>query len=395
MNANTGKVPKAYNKLNALTTVDVQFMAMLVRMSSDFQKQILKGYKEDDWWKWVNKQIDENDELGKDAMKMLFVWKRNLSMTKADPYFGPKLKEKTNPELETVSESKANEIKIKKNNKLIFHFDCVTSVQQLCISLKAAAEVIAIVHGDGHPGFNKCYKTIIKLWYMRRLVKQLQSYIKHCPQCLVLQTSQHQPYGLLQPIYSPAVPYHTIMLDFILVLPTSDKGYNTILLLTDKYTKKVSLPPGKATYLIADWAQVLIDRLDLVNWGIPKAIISDRDLKFLSDLWKAIHAALSVKLLYSTAYHPQTNRSSECTNQTAEIALQFYLHTMNQPEDWPKVLLRIQLLINNIKSVATTRTPNKVALGFTPNRLLDLLFGSIGLSHKVAQIKAKDAISFT
>lgn len=102
-----------------------------------------------------------------------------------------------------------------------------------------------------------------------------------------------------------------------------------------------------------------------------------------------------MKLLYSTAYYPQTNRSSECTNQTAEIALQFYLHTMNQPEDWPKVLLRIQLLINNIKSVATTRTLNKVAPGPTPNRLLDLLFGSIGLSHKVAQIKAKDAISFT
>lgn len=284
MNANTGKVPKDYNKLNALTTVDVQFMAMLVQISSDFQKQILKGYKEDNWWKWVNKQIDENDELGKDAMKMLFVWKRNLSMTEVDPYFGPKLKEKTNAELETASESKANEIKIKKNNKLIFHFDCVTSVQQLCIPPKAAAEVIAIVHGDGHPGFNKCYKTIVKLWYVRRLVKQLQSYIKHCPQCLVLQTSRHQPYGLLQPIYSPAVPYHTITLDFILVLPTSDKGYNTILLLIDKYTKKVSLPLDKATYLIADWARMLIDRLDLVNWGISKAIISDRDLKFLSDL---------------------------------------------------------------------------------------------------------------
>ena len=123
------------------------------------------------------------------------------------------------------------------------------------------------------------------------------------------------------------MPYHTITLDFILALPTSDEGYDTILSLTDKYTKKVSLPPGKATYSAAEWARVLIDRLDLVDWGIPKAIISDRDPKFLSELWTAMHEALGMKLLYSTAYHPQTDGSSERTNQTAEIALGFYLHT--------------------------------------------------------------------
>lgn len=144
--------------------------------------------------------------------------------------------------------------------------------------------MIAIAHEDGYPGFNKCYKTIVKLWYMRGLVKQLQLYIKHYLQCLVLQTRQHQLYRLLQPIYSPVIPYHTIMLNFILALPTSDKGYNTILLLIDKYTKKVFLLSGKAIYLVADWVRVLIDQLDLVDWGISKVIISDWDPKFLLDL---------------------------------------------------------------------------------------------------------------
>ena len=135
--------------------------------------------------------------------------------------------------------------------------------------------MITIAHGDSHSEFNKCYETIVKLWYVRRLVKQLCQYIKHCPQCLVLQTIRHKPYGLLQPIHLPAVLYHTIILNFILVLLTSDKGYNIILLLTDKYTKKISLPPGKAMYSAAEWARVLINRLDLIDCGIPKAIISD------------------------------------------------------------------------------------------------------------------------
>ena len=107
-----------------------------------------------------------------------------------------------------------------------------------------------------------------------------------------------------------------------------------------------------------------------------------------------MHKALDMKFFYSTTYHPQTNGSSEHTNQTAEIMLQFYLYTMNQPEDWPKVLPRIQSLINNTKSAVITKTSNKIALGFTFNWPLDLLSGSIGLSHKMAQIEAKDTISF-
>lgn len=107
-----------------------------------------------------------------------------------------------------------------------------------------------------------------------------------------------------------------------------------------------------------------------------------------------MHEALGVKLLYLTAYHLQIDGSSERTNQTAEIVLQFYLHTMDQPEDWPKVLLRIQLLMNNSKSTFTTKTPNEVALDFTPNQPLDLLAGLIGLDYEMAQVEAKDAISF-
>lgn len=34
-----------------------------------------------------------------------------------------------------------------------------------------------------------------------------------------------------------------------------------------------------------------------------------------------MHAAFDMKFLYSTAYYPQTNGSSELINQTAEIVL--------------------------------------------------------------------------
>lgn len=41
-------MPKDYNELNALAIVDMQFTAVLVRMSNNFQKQIFKSYKKED-----------------------------------------------------------------------------------------------------------------------------------------------------------------------------------------------------------------------------------------------------------------------------------------------------------------------------------------------------------
>ena len=173
--------------------------------------------------------------------------------------------------------------------------------------------------------------------------------------------------------------------------------WDVVLSVTDKFTKRVTYIPGKKTWLAAQWAVALVDRLQTADWGAPKAIISDRDRKFLSELWTALFKHLGVDLLYSTAYHPQTDGSSERTNQTAEIALRFYIHTLEKPSQWPTVLPRLQSLLNNSTS-SNGNTPNEVAYGFQPNTALDLLSKQapvdIGVDRAGARIAAEDAISF-
>lgn len=68
---------------------------------------------------------------------------------------------------------------------------------------------------------------------------------------------------------------------------------------------------------------VLLHRLDIANWGLPKGIMSDRDKKFMSEMWIKLFTELGVRPVYSTAYQPQTDGDSE---QTVEIALGFFLH---------------------------------------------------------------------
>ena len=185
----------------------------------------------------------------------------------------------------------------------------------------------------------------------------------------------------MQPILSPPWPFHTITLDFILGLPTSIEGFDCVMSVTDKFSKAVTFVPGKTNWGGREWAVQLLARLDLLGWGLPNAIISDRDVQFVAGLWRAIFEHLHVKLFYSTAYHPQTDSASEATNQQAEIALWYYLMTMDNLAEWPTVLPRLQAASNNTYRSSTCQTPNEVLYGFRPSEALDLLQRSFPIKH--------------
>ena len=90
------------------------------------------------------------------------------------------------------------------------------------------------------------------------------------------------------------MPFYTLTLDFILALLTSEKGYDTIMSVTNKYTKRLTGIPGKAIWSAAQWAIALLNRLKIADWGISKALISNRDRKFLSELWEALFQHLGI-----------------------------------------------------------------------------------------------------
>lgn len=163
---------------------------------------------------------------------------------------------------------------------------------------------------------------------------------------------------------------------------------------TCKFFKRITLIEGIDTWSAKQCAHAFLKRLDLVDWGLLGELITDRDPKFLSKFCAALFTKLGVKLLYSTAYHPQTDVSSERMNQTVEIALRFFVHGLEDPSQWPKVLSRIQSILNNTSSSTTGKTPNEIAYGFSPWRPLDLPAFSPIPDTYVARTDAADAISF-
>ncbi|KAJ6004518.1 hypothetical protein N7522_006163 [Penicillium canescens] len=66
--------------------------------------------------------------------------------------------------------------------------------------------------------------------------KLLKKYIQHCPTCRDNAVLRHKLYGSLQPILTLPTPFRTTTLEFVVGLPTTVKGHNAMLNLTDQFT---------------------------------------------------------------------------------------------------------------------------------------------------------------
>ena len=66
--------------------------------------------------------------------------------------------------------------------------------------------------------------------------------------------------------------------------------------------------------------------------GIPKVIISDRDVKFTENFWKVLFKGLDTQLNFSIAYHPQNDGKIKRNNQILEDILRMYV--MDIPSKW-------------------------------------------------------------
>jgi len=111
-----------------------------------------------------------------------------------------------------------------------------------------------------------------------------------------------RPAGLLQPVKIPNWKRKEVGMDFIVGLPCTQRGYDSIWVIVDRLTKVAHLPV-KTTNSGARLAELYMEMIVCLH-GVPKKIVSDRGTHFTSTFWKKVHDSLGTKLNFSTAYHP-------------------------------------------------------------------------------------------
>ncbi|GKC09095.1 putative reverse transcriptase domain-containing protein [Tanacetum coccineum] len=90
-----------------------------------------------------------------------------------------------------------------------------------------------------HPGSDKMYQDMKKLYWWPNMKADIATYVSKCLTCAKVKAEHQRPSGLLvQPDISQW-KWDNITMDFVMKLPKSSQGYDTISMIVDRLTKSV------------------------------------------------------------------------------------------------------------------------------------------------------------
>ncbi|WVZ58913.1 hypothetical protein U9M48_009132 [Paspalum notatum var. saurae] len=161
-----------------------------------------------------------------------------------------------------------------------------------------------------HPGSNKMYQDLKQKFWWTRMKREIAKYVSECDVCQRVKADHLKPAGMLQPLAVPSWKWEDIHMDFIVGLPRTQKGYDSIWVIIDRLTKSAHFIPVKTIYHAKTYAELYIARIVSLH-GVPRSITSDRGSLFVSRFWEHLQTALGTTLIRSSAYHPQTSGQVE------------------------------------------------------------------------------------
>ena len=156
-------------------------------------------------------------------------------------------------------------------------------------------------------------------------------------------------------------------MDMITDLPPV-KGYDSILVVVDhSLSKGVIIMPCSKTLTEEGAAEILMENL-YRRFGLPDSIISDRDPRFTVKSFQELLKLLGVTLKLTTAYHPQSDGTTERFNQEIEAYISIYCSS--RPEDWHKKIGAMEFTHNNQRHSDRAKTLFELIHGTSPIAIL-------------------------
>lgn len=150
--------------------------------------------------------------------------------------------------------------------------------------------------------------------------------------------------GLLQLISILEWKWEVISMDFIIDLPRAVRQHDSIMVVVKRLSMVAHLILVKTTYLASEVAQVFIGDIVRLH-GVPKNIVSKKDVMFTSKFCKDFFAGLGIELAFSCTYHTQKYGHAKTVNRIMEDLMRMYV--MHQQRKWEEYLPLVEFPYNN------------------------------------------------
>ncbi|GBG80090.1 hypothetical protein CBR_g30457 [Chara braunii] len=244
---------------------------------------------------------------------------------------------------------------------------CVPSTGQLRVWAVAEFHDQAVA---GHMSFHKTLARVSCLYVLPKRKDFVKDYAAECPTCQEVNSVNHLPYGLLQPLPIPEGRWQSISMDFIGPLrPPKPRGHDAILVVVDHLPKRARFVRCRYAINAREVTDIVFDRV-VRDHSLPLSIISDRDPRFASRFWRRFHEAYGTQLRFSSSYHSQTDGQTEITNRTLRDILR---KIFRDDQQWDLHLAHAEIAYNHAVSLATGMSPYYCDLGYHPRVPADFL----------------------
>uniref|UniRef100_A0A151UGN9 Transposon Ty3-I Gag-Pol polyprotein n=1 Tax=Cajanus cajan TaxID=3821 RepID=A0A151UGN9_CAJCA len=195
----------------------------------------------------------------------------------------------------------------------------------------------------GHLGIEKTLLLLKEKFFWPHMKNDVQRFFSRCIACLQAKSTT-KPHGLYTSLPISNAPWVDISMDFVLGLPRTQRGKDSIFVVVDHFSKMTHFIPCHKVDDASNIAKLFFQGVVRLH-GLPKTLVSEREVKVLSHFWKTLWS----------------------------LGTMLRAILKGNKKSWDDYLPHVEFAYNRVVHKTTKMSPFDIVYGFNPLTPLDLL----------------------